>query len=47
MELILVDRKKLKELNDIVMFVAFTRSTKITIMNEQITVCEILSCMLK
>ena len=43
----LVNRRKLQELDDIIMFVAFTRSTKITIMNEPLTVSEILSCMLK
>ena len=47
LELMLCARRKLDEFNDIIMFVAFTRSTKITIMNESITVSEILSCMLR
>ena len=46
LELILVDRKKLKDFNDVVMFVHFIRSTKITIMNYEITVSEIMTSML-
>ena len=47
LELILVKRSQIIELNDINMYVVFSRATKVTVLGEQLNLGEILKCMLR